>query len=450
MQIPRIVFREYDIRGLVATQLTPEFANTLGKAYGTWLEQNGMKSVAVGGDNRETTPKLRESLIQGLYETGRNVCDIGEVPTPILYFAQRTGPYDAGVMVTASHNPPEFNGFKLVAGKACLYGSRIQEVADIAEKGEFYRASGTRDARDFSDAYISLMKEKFLFTKPLRIGVDTGNGTVGPFLTRLYHALGITFEGIHLESDNTFPAHLPDPIVPANLKDLQNIVTTQSLDAGIGFDGDGDRIGAIAEDGSILWGDQLMILFSRDLLSKHPGATVIFDVKCSRALEESITKAGGKPLMWKTGHSLIEDKLHETGALLAGELSGHIYFADEYFGYDDALYSSLRLILLMDRTDSRLSELLADVPRYYASPEIRIEAADNRKFEIVSALQQWYRGKFPVSEIDGVKVYFPDGWALVRASNTQPALVLRIEGNSEEALNHIKEGFLAKVNEFLL
>jgi len=351
-------------------------------------------------------------------------------------------------MVTASHNPPQFNGFKMVVGNKSLYGKEIQKIADIIEKEDFEKGNGKLDKKDVIDEYIKFMVEKFKFNKKLKVGVDTGNGTVGPLIEKLFRKLNVEFVGLYLESDGNFPNHLPDPVVPENLKDLIEIVKENNLDCGFGFDGDGDRLAVVDENGDILWGDKLMIVYSKDILIKNKGAKIIFDVKCSKSLEEVIEKLGGKPVMWKTGHSLIENKLHEEKSPLAGELSGHLYFADEYFGYDDAIYACLRLLRIMDKENKKLSEFFKDVKKYYSTPEIRIEVSDEEKFEIVEKVKKFYAGKYRINDIDGVKVYYPSGWALLRASNTQPALVVRIEGETEEDLNKIKREFIEKIGNF--
>lgn len=448
MKVNKGIFRQYDIRGIYEKDLKGDFAYYLGKSFGTYLKRQGKKSVSVGGDNRLTTPELKEKLIEGLFSTGCEIYDIGIVPTPVLYFSVHYYNFDAGIMVTASHNPPEYNGFKMVVGEKSIYGEEIQKIADIMENEDFEKGSGNLNGRNAIADYINYLKSKFNFKRKFRVGVDTGNGTVGPVIVPLYNELGIEVFPLYIESDGRFPNHLPDPVVPENLKDLINIVKENSLDVGFGFDGDGDRLGVVDDKGEIQWGDRLLILYAREVLKKTPKSKIIFDVKCSKALEEEIEKAGGIPVMWKTGHSLIENKMHQENSPLAGELSGHLYFADEYYGYDDAIYASLRLLRILDNENKSLSELLSDVKKYYSTPEIRVEVPDERKFEIVEKLKEYYRGKFPASEVDGIKVYFPEGWALVRASNTQPALVVRVEGETQEALEKIQKEFLNVINQF--
>lgn len=447
MEVDRVVFREYDIRGIVGKQINNDFASILGRAFGTYIRRSGLKTTVVACDNRKSSPELKKYFIDGLKKTGVFVFDAGMVPTPFAYFAQKKYNLDACAIITASHNPPQFNGFKLVAGKHALYGPGIQEIADIIEREDFEAGSGKLDGIDAVASYINFMKEKFTFKRKMKVGVDTGNGTAGPFIEKLFSSLGIDFEPLYLESDNTFPHHLPDPVVPENLKDLIALVKEKKLDAGFGLDGDGDRIGVIGSDGTILWGDQLLIIFGLDILKRKSGITVVFDVKCTLALEEEIRKAGGRPIMWKTGHSLIEAKIMEENAALGGELSGHIYFADEYFGFDDAFYACLRLLRIMDQTGKNPEQLLEGIKKYFSSPEIRIEVGEEEKYKIVESLKNFYKEKYKISEIDGVKIYFTDGWALARVSNTQPAIVLRVEGITQQALERIKTEFLTKVRE---
>ncbi|HOL22209.1 MAG TPA: phosphomannomutase/phosphoglucomutase [bacterium] len=451
MQIKRDIFREYDIRGVYEEDMKGEIPYLLGRGFGCLVRRSGKKTVCVGGDNRITTPELKEKLIAGLLDSGCDVTDTGIVPTPVLYFAVHYYNFDAGAMVTASHNPPEFNGCKMVVGDRSLYGKEIQDIADIIEKNDFEKGKGQYyEKKEVIQNYIKFILERFIFKRRLRIAVDTGNGTAGPLIVSLFEKLGVEIFPLYIESDPSFPNHLPDPLVPENLKDLIKVVKGKNLDAGFGYDGDGDRLGVVDEKGNILWGDQLLIIYARDVLKNMPGAKIIFDVKCSKALEEEIRKEGGIPLMWKTGHSLIENKMHIEKAPLAGELSGHLYFADDYYGYDDAIYASLRLLKIMDETGKKPAELLKGVKKYYSTPEIRLTVPDEKKFEIVKNIKNFFalRGN-KISDIDGVKVFFSDGWALVRASNTQPALVIRIEADSEEALERIKKEFLDTIRNFI-
>ncbi len=449
MKINKLIFREYDIRGVVGKDIDNNFAYFLGRAIASYIQKYNAKTIAVAGDNRTSTPSYKENLIKGLVDSGKIVTDIGITPTPVLYFARKTGNFDAGVVVTASHNPPQFNGFKVVIGDKSLYGAQILQLADIMESENFISGKGEKHQQDFQPDYITFMQENFSFKKQWRIGLDTGNGVVGPLISKIFNTLKISYHGLYLQSDGTFPHHMPDPAVAENLKDLIGIVKKEKLDAGFALDADGDRFAAITEDGKILWGDQLLIIFSKALLEKRPGSKIIFDVKCTKALEDSIKENNGIPIMWKTGHSLIEDKMLQENSPLAGELSGHLYFADEYFGYDDGTYTALRLLRIMDETGLTLNQLLKDVKQYYASEEMRIEVPDEKKFNIVENLKKFYKTQYPISDIDGVKVYFNDGWALVRASNTQPALVVRVEGYTEESLQKIEPEFIKTVKEFI-
>ena len=448
MKVNRKIFREYDIRGIYEIDLKGKLPYFIGKAFGSYVKRKNINEVCVGGDNRLTTPEIKEKLIKGLIESGINVIDIGIVPTPLLYFSVHFYKFGSGIMVTASHNPPEFNGFKMVLKEGSLYGKEIQKIADMIENEDFEKGVGEFERKEVIDDYIKFMEERFKFNKKFKVGIDTGNGTAGPLIEKLFRKLGIEFVGLYLESDGNFPNHLPDPVIPENLRDLIDIVKKYNLDCGFGFDGDGDRLGVVDEKGNILWGDQLLIVYSREVLKERKGEKIIFDVKCSRALEEEIEKMGGIPLMWKTGHSLIENKLHEEKAPIAGELSGHLYFADEYFGYDDAIYSSLRLLRIMDKEGKKLSEFFTDIKKYYSTPEIRIEVKDDNKFEIVEKVKNYFSKKYKINDIDGVKVYYPNGWALLRASNTQPALVVRIEGETEKELEKIKEEFMEVIEKF--
>ena len=449
MKIDRVIFREYDIRGIVDKQINNDFAIIVGKAFGSYIRKSGLKSVIVACDNRKSSPELKKHFIDGLSNCGCSVLDAQMIPTPFAYFAQRKNGIDACAVITASHNPPEFNGFKLVVGTHALYGKEIQKIADIIENEDFEYGKGEVKEIQVDDDYVNFMKERFNFKRKMRVGVDTGNGIAGPFIKKLFSSLGVEFEPLYLESDNTFPNHLPDPVVPENLKDLIKLVKEQMLDAGFGIDGDGDRIAVVCNDGSILWGDTLLIIYGLDILKRKPGATIVFDVKCTLALEEEIKKAGGVPVMWKTGHSLIEAKIIEEKALLGGELSGHIYFADEYFGFDDAFYACLRMLRIMDETGKNPQHLLEGENRYFSSPEIRINVGEEKKYKVVDELKNFYKNRFRINEIDGVKVYFPDGWALARVSNTQPAIVLRVEGISQKSLEDIKKQFLEKVKEII-
>jgi phosphomannomutase / phosphoglucomutase len=450
MEINRKIFREYDIRAVYEENLRGELPYYLGRALGTTVRRAGKRSLCIGGDNRTTTPEIKNKFIKGILGTGCDVTDTGIVPTPVLYFALYRYGFDAGAVVTASHNPPEFNGFKMVIGNKSLYGKEIQDIADLIEREDFETGSGQYSEKEAVGDYSDFMLENFHFKTKMKVAIDTGNGTLGPTIVPLFKRLGIDFVPLYTDSDPSFPNHLPDPLVPENLKDLTKTVIDNKLDIGLAYDGDGDRLGVVDEKGNILWGDQLLIIYAREVLKKSPGAKVIFDVKCTRALEEEVERSGGIPIMWKTGHSLIESKLHEEKAPLAGEFSGHLYFADNYYGFDDAVYASLRLLQILDTTGKKTSSLLDGIKKYYSTPEIRIDVPDEKKFAVVKNLKGSLtnRGN-KTSDIDGVKVFLPDGWALVRASNTQPALVVRIEAESPESLKKIKKDFLDTIGRFL-
>ena len=435
------IFRQYDIRGVVGEDLTPDTARLVGLAYGTLCRRNGISKVVVGHDNRHSSKDLHAAVIEGLIATGCDVVDIGEVVTPLLYFACRYWQMDGGVMVTASHNPPQYNGFKLVWGHGTLFGEQIQQLRRIIEANDFEQGDGSVSQRDAFRDYLAWVTEHIqLGSRRLEVVVDCGNGTASHFAPQLFRALGCEVVELYCESDPSFPHHLPDPVKPENLTDLIAKVREVGADVGLGFDGDGDRLGVVDEQGNILWGDQLMILFSREVLQKHPGAKIIVEVKCSQAVIEEVTKNGGVPILWRTGHSFIKAKMHEEGALLAGEMSGHLFFADEYFGYDDALYAACRLLRILSHTDKPLSALLSDVPHYFATPEVRVHCDDTVKFDVVAqVVEHFKRSGYQVIDVDGARVVTDDGWALVRASNTEPALILRAEGKTPEGLKRLHQ-----------
>jgi phosphomannomutase/phosphoglucomutase len=437
------IFREYDIRGVVGRDLTAALAEQIGLAYGTRAARSGARSVAVARDGRTTAIEMRDALIKGITACGVDVVDIGVCPTPLLYFALFTLAIGGGVMVTASHNPPEYNGFKLSIGKVSLHGAEIQALKEDIEHGRFEKAprSGGVSERTIIPEYLAYIKQAFASMKAERIHavVDCGNGMGGLVGPDALHLLGCRVTPMYVEVDGRFPNHHPDPTVVANLKDLIQKVRETRADVGVAYDGDADRIGVVDENGEILWGDKLMVLFSRDILKQKPGATIISEVKASQTLYDDIAKHGGKPIMWKTGHSLIKAKMKEEHAALAGEMSGHMFFADRYFGYDDAIYASCRLIEILAKTEKPLSALLADLPKTVATPEIRVECADAVKFQVVDAAKKELARDHKIIDIDGVRVLFQDGWGLIRASNTQPALVLRFEATSETALQRIRE-----------
>ncbi len=443
------IFREYDIRGIVNEDLTEEVVEQLGRGFATYLRTRGGKRVSLGGDVRLSTPKFREALSQGMLSSGLDVVDIGIVPTPVQYFSLHYLDVDGGVMITGSHNPPEFNGFKLAVGKATIYGEQIQEVRRIIEKGRFSHGTGKMTKEEIIGPYQERLRKEFSFKKRLKVVVDGGNGTAGIFVPGLLRDLGCEVIELYCEPDGHFPNHHPDPTVVKYMVDLMEKVRREKADVGIAYDGDADRIGVVNEKGKIIWGDYLLILFSREILKKKPKQKVIFEVKCSQALVEEVEKMDGEPIMWKTGHSLLKEKLKETGAPLAGEMSGHMFFADRYFGYDDAIYATCRLLEIMDGSPLSLSQMLESVPHYFSTPEIRAKCrSDEEKFRIAKKAKQYFSSKYRAITVDGIRVLFGDGWGLVRASNTQPVLVLRFEAKSEARLEEIESIILNKLKEF--
>jgi phosphomannomutase/phosphoglucomutase len=432
------MFREYDIRGIAGKDMTEDDVRLLGKGIGTFLRRSGCRSISVGRDCRITSDAYAAKLTDGLLDTGIDVVDIGVCPTPVLYFSIREFNQDGGVMVTASHNPAEYNGFKMCLGLASIHGKDIQEIMRITEAGDFDRGRGTPSTADPLTPYQAFVTGNIRLARPLRVGIDAGNGTAGVVAVPIIKALGCEVHDIYCDMDGTFPNHEADPTVLANMADLIRLVREKRLDIGIGFDGDGDRIGVVDEAGRIIYGDRLMIIFAREILSRKPGATIVSEVKCSKTMYDDIEANGGRAIMWKTGHSLIKKKMKETGAELAGEMSGHMFFADRYFGFDDATYAACRLLEILSATKKPLSQLLVGVPATFNTPEIRVDCPDEKKFEVVRRVTEYFKARFDVIDIDGVRVLFSDGWGLVRASNTQPALVLRFEAMTEARLGEIR------------
>jgi phosphomannomutase/phosphoglucomutase len=438
MEINPQIYREYDIRGVVDRDLTPEVVRTLGQGFGTTMIRLGRKELIVGRDGRLSSKPLSEALIEGLLSTGCNVLDIGLCPTPVYYFSLFHFGRDGGMMVTGSHNPPEFNGFKVSVGQSTIFGEAIQELRRLIEKGEFARGAGTLSRGEIIESYQEYIKKNIHLEKGIKVVIDGGNGTAGPVAVPLLRDLGCEVEGLFCEVDGRFPNHFPDPTIPENLKALITRVKETEAQVGIGYDGDADRIGVVDDRGNIIWGDQLMILFAREILKEKKGATFVAEVKCSQNLFDDIERHGGRAIMWRTGHSLIKEKMKEEKAVLGGEMSGHLFFAHRYFGYDDAIYASCRLLELLSKTERKLSELLEDLPKTFNTPEIRVACRDEIKFKVVEKVKEALRKGHEIIDVDGVRVKFGDGWGLVRASNTQPVLVLRFEARSEERLHEIK------------
>jgi len=446
------IFREYDIRGVVGAELTPALAEKIGRAYGSLAVRSGAKAVAVGRDGRTSAMQMREALLKGLLGCGLDVVDIGICPTPLLYYALFTLPVGGGVMITASHNPPQYNGFKLCLGKDSMHGAAIQALKADIDRGRFESGGpGRVSEHPIIPDYMAYMKTSFAGVKAdkLHAVVDCGNGMgglVGPDALRL---LGCRVTGMYVDVDGRFPNHHPDPTVVANLQDLIRKVRETKADVGIAYDGDADRIGAVDEKGDILWGDKLLVLYARDVLKDKPGAAIISEVKASQVFYDDVVKHGGRSIMWKAGHSLIKAKMKEEKAVLAGEMSGHMFFADRYFGYDDAVYASCRLIEILAKAGRPLSTLLADLPPTVSTPEIRVDCPDDVKFQVVEEAKKQLAREHKIIDIDGVRVLFPEGWGLIRASNTQPALVLRFEATSEAALQKIREVVESQVKKYV-
>jgi phosphomannomutase/phosphoglucomutase len=444
MTVPGHIFREYDIRGVADRDLSDAIAEGIGQGLGVMLQVDGKPPrLAVGRDCRVSSDRLHAALLRGLAKAGVHVVDIGVGPTPMLYFAVHHLGSDGGIMITGSHNPGDENGFKIMRGKASFYGADIQQLREKIVAQDYGPSPGPGKvvAFDVQDAYVAAMKDRFDFTgSNLVFTVDAGNGAGGPLGMRTMKALGLDPDPLYCEMDGRFPHHHPDPTVEKNLAQLVARVKATKARVGLAYDGDADRLGAVDAEGNVIWGDKLLILFSRALLKEHPGATVIGEVKCSQTLYDDVAKHGGKPLVWKTGHSLIKTKMKETGALLAGEMSGHVFFADRYFGYDDALYGGLRLLEILAKDPRPLSEMLADVPKTFSTPEMRVDCPDAIKFAVVAAVMRRYKEKgYPVLDIDGARISFPTTgtapkWGLVRASNTGPILVMRFEAGTEAEL----------------
>jgi phosphomannomutase/phosphoglucomutase len=448
------LFREYDIRGIVDKELTESAAAQIGRAYATMAAERGAKTVSVGRDGRMSSPALRDHLVKGLTAGGLNVVDIGVCPTPILYFSLFHLKVDGGIMITGSHNAAEYNGFKMCIGKEAIYGEDIQHLRTIVEGGTFRSGSGTVSERPIIPDYLAYLKQSFagVHAKGLPIVIDCGNGAAALVAVQAMEQLGCTVTQLYCDLDGRFPNHHPDPTVVENLEDLIREVKNTKAAVGIAYDGDADRIGTVDERGTIQWGDRLMVIYARDILASNPGATILSEVKASQCLYDDIKQKGGRPIMWKTGHSLIKAKMKEEKAALAGEMSGHMFFADRYFGYDDAIYASCRLIEILTKANRPLSSLVADLPPTSVTPEIRVDCEDDVKFELVKCVQtrflQYAKAKEPLGKegikirdiitIDGIRIIFEDGWGLIRASNTQPALVLRFEATTPAKLHSIR------------
>lgn len=441
------IFREYDIRGVAGEDFDQHDAVKVGKAYGTMLHQhwkihqNSKVMVTVGRDCRVTSNEYSKAFIQGILSTGCDVIDIGVCPTPVLYFSIHHCKSQGGAMVTASHNPSEYNGFKLMSGSDSIHSTGLQDIRKIIDAKQYVTGEGSLSTFDILTPYKKYLQSNISIPasgKIIRIGVDAGNGTGGMTALPVLKALGCEVHQLYCDMDGTFPNHPADPTVKNNMLELISLVKEKQLDLGVGYDGDADRIGIIDEKGNIIYGDQLMIIFAREILSRKPGATFISEVKCSMVMYNDIEKHGGRGIMWKTGHSLIKKKMKEEKAELAGEMSGHMFFSDRYLGYDDALYATCRLLEIIAGTGQSVSQLIEDLPTTFTTPEIRVDCADQIKFDVVKKITEQFRKKYKVIDIDGMRALFGDGWGLVRASNTQPALVLRFEAETQNRLDEIR------------
>ncbi len=432
------IFREYDIRGVAETELLSADIVELGRGLGTVLRRKSGPRINLGRDCRLSSTRLRDALLEGLMDTGCEVTDIGVVPTPLLYYSAVHLKADGAVMITGSHNPSEFNGFKTVCGSGTIHGDEIQEVRRVIEAGDFLQGRGTCRLVDVADSYLDEVAPQFRYERRVKVVADAGNGTAGPVMHRLFERLNCEVTELFFDMDGRFPNHHPDPTVPANLARLREEVKAKQADLGIAFDGDSDRIGAVDENGEVIYGDMLLLIYGREILTRKPGSTFIGEVKCSQILYDELRRLGGNPIMYKTGHSLIKAKMKQERAELAGEMSGHMFFADRYLGYDDALYAACRLIEIVAASGKPLSAQLAGLAKTVSTPEIRIDCADEVKFQVVEQVAGHFHEKRPVIEVDGVRVLFEQGWGLLRASNTQPVLVMRFEAANAELLEQYR------------
>lgn len=451
-----VIFREYDIRGIFEKQFDLEFVRKLGQSYAVYLQRETKTSnatVTVGYDARLSSPAIRDAMVDGLTSSGLNVLDLGLITSPISYFSTFTIPNVAGaVMITGSHNPPDYNGFKISVGKGTIFGEAIQELRKIMDKGEFLQGKGTSEKYDIFPAYVEKYKKEFGLMKPVKVVLDMGNGAGGCIARRLYEAVGLKPTILFEQPDGRFPNHHPDPTVEKNLVDLRNEVLAQKAVVGIGFDGDADRIGLVDENGRMIYGDELMVLISRSVLQANPGAKIIGDVKCSDRMYADVKANGGIPVMWKTGHSLIKEKIKADKSPFGGEMSGHIFFADRNYGYDDALYAGLRVCEILSKTGKTITQLLEGLPSAFNTPEIRVDTTEEKKVLIVEKIKEAFPqggAGYKIDETDGIRLSFEDGWALARSSNTQPVLVLRFESTSEDGLKRIRDRVESVVNKYL-
>ncbi len=442
--VNKYIFREYDIRGKVIDDFPPEIVVQLGKGFGTFVKRNDFHEIALSGDIRLTTPQLMYDFKKGVLSTGVDVINLGILPTPANYYSMFKLEVGGAVQITGSHNPPEFNGFKMSLDRKAVYGKSIQVLRQYIDSNDFDIGEGNEIKYDIKSDYKSMIIEKINIERPMKVVMDCGNAAGAINAPDIFKSLNLELKELYCDPDGTFPNHHPDPTVEENLKDLIGIMKLGNHDIGIAFDGDADRIGVVDETGDIIWADQLMALFLPEVIQN--GDTILFDVKCSQALEDMIIKFGGKPVMWKTGHSLIKQKMNELGCKLGGEMSGHIFFADDYYGYDDAIYVAARIVQTLSRTDKKLSELKEELPKYYSTPEMRLACeSDEEKFRISNEAINFFQDNYDYITIDGVRIKFGDGWGLVRSSNTQPVIVCRFEANSLERMEELKHLVLNKL-----
>jgi phosphomannomutase/phosphoglucomutase len=432
------IFREYDIRGIADVELQSPGIELLGQAIGTYLQRRIGNKVTVGRDVRLSSERLRDAIVKGLAASGCEVIDVGRVPTPLLYYSVQHLGASGGVMITGSHNPPEYNGFKTVAGAGTIHGAEIQELRRMIESGDLAKGAGSVRQYDVETPYVEEVSSQFRFDRKVKVVVDAGNGVAGPAMHRLLERLNVDAKELFFEQDGLFPNHHPDPTEEKNLVDLKREVAASGAELGIAFDGDGDRIGAIDEKGNIVWGDYLMLIYGREILSRKPGATFIGEVKCSQVMYDELRRLGANAIMFKTGHSLIKAKMKEAGAELAGEMSGHMFFKDRYYGFDDALYSACRLLEIVSASGKPLSAQIEGLPKMVNTPEIRVDTPDDAKFEVVRRVAEHFRARREIVDVDGARILFPEGWGLVRASNTQPVLVMRFEATTPRLLEEYR------------
>lgn len=435
----RSIFREYDIRGIAEDELLDGEIEVLGRALATYLIRHSGRTICLGRDCRLSSPRLHDALLKGLMAAGSHVLDVGTVPTPLLYYAAVHFKADGAVMITGSHNPPEYNGFKTVCGTAALYGDAIQDVYKLIVNSDFESDQGSVKDVDAVTPYVSEIASQFQLERQVKVVVDAGNGAAGPVAHRVFEKLNVEAIEMFFEMDGTFPHHHPDPTVLENLEDLEEAVRKHGADVGIAFDGDGDRIGVVDEHGNVVYGDMLLFIFGREILTRKPGSTFIAEVKCSQVMYDKLAELGGHPIMYKTGHSLIKAKMKQERAELAGEMSGHMFFADRYYGYDDAIYAACRLLEILAKSGQPLSHQLEGIPKPVSTPELRIDCPDETKFKVVSKVANMLRQRRAIVDIDGVRVPFEQGWGLVRASNTQPALVMRFEAADAGLLDRYRQ-----------